>query len=75
MQPADWLDRALELAHMTLDPVWPAYILARKAQLAVDMHDPVHATGLARAAIAASGGDYRARHLRWPLPMLRKDTP
>lgn len=56
-----WLDRALELAHMTLDPVWPAYILARKAQLAVDMHDPVHATGLARAAIAASGGDYRAR--------------
>ena len=56
-----WLDRALELAHMTLDPVWPAYILARKAQLAGDMHDPVHAVGLARAAAATARNGYRAR--------------
>jgi transcriptional regulator with XRE-family HTH domain len=56
-----WLDRALELAHMTLDPVWPAYILARKAQLAGDMHDPVHAVGLARAAAATARDGYQAR--------------
>ena len=56
-----WLDRALELAHMTLDPVWPAYILARKAQLAGDMHDPVHVVGLARAAAATARNGYRAR--------------
>lgn len=56
-----WLDRALELAHMTLDPVWPAYILARKAQLAGDMHDPVHAVGLARAAAATARNGNRAR--------------
>ena len=56
-----WLDRALELAHMTLDPVWPAYILARKAQLAGDMHDPVHAIGLARAAAATAKDGYRVR--------------
>jgi transcriptional regulator with XRE-family HTH domain len=56
-----WLDRALELAHMTLDPVWPAYILARKAQLAGDMHDPVHAIGLAKAAVATVRNGHRAR--------------
>jgi len=56
-----WLDRALELAHMTLDPVWPSYILARKAQLAVDMHDPSHATGLAHAAAAAAADEYKPR--------------
>jgi tetratricopeptide (TPR) repeat protein len=54
-----WLDRALELAHMTLDPVWPAYILARKAQLAADMRDPLAAIGLARAAAAADPGRSR----------------
>jgi hypothetical protein len=46
---------------MTLDPVWPAYILARKAQLAGDMHDPVHAVGLARAAAATARNGNRAR--------------
>jgi transcriptional regulator with XRE-family HTH domain len=56
-----WLDRALELAHMTLDPVWPAYILARKAQLAGDMHDPVHAVGLAQAAVATARDGHAAR--------------
>jgi tetratricopeptide (TPR) repeat protein len=56
-----WLDRALELAHMTLDPVWPAYILARKAQLAGDMQDPLHAVGLARAAAATARDGYGAR--------------
>ena len=56
-----WLDRALELAHMTLDPVWPGYILARKAQLAGDMHDPVHAIGLAQAAVATVRDGHRAR--------------
>ena len=56
-----WLDRALELAHMTLDPVWPAYILARKAQLAGDMHDPANAIGLAQAAAAAARDGGRPR--------------
>jgi len=46
-----WLDRALEWAHITADSDSAAFILARKAQLAGDMHDPAGAITVAEAAI------------------------
>lgn len=49
-----WLDRALELAHAGGDAEFPAFVLARKSQLAGDMHDPVTALDLAEAAVMAS---------------------
>lgn len=45
-----WLDRALEWAHMAGDMEWAAFVLARKSQLAGDMHDPAAAIDLAEAA-------------------------
>jgi len=64
-----WLDRALEWAHMADDRVWAAFTLARKSQLAGDMHDPASAVDLAEAAarmasdgtrVRAAGAAYRA---------------
>lgn len=48
-----WLDRALELAHAGGDPEFPIFVLARKSQLAGDMHDAATALDLADAAAAA----------------------
>ncbi len=57
-----WLDRALEWAHMAGDMQWAAFVLARKSQLAGDMHDPAAAIDLAVAAAhLASGGATRLR--------------
>ncbi|HLI38271.1 MAG TPA: hypothetical protein VKV80_13170 [Streptosporangiaceae bacterium] len=57
-----WLDRALEWAHMAHDMQWAAFVLARKSQLAGDMHDPVAAVGLAEAAARLTpGGGARLR--------------
>jgi len=56
-----WLDRALEWAHMAADQQWAAYTLARKSQLAGDMHDPASAIDLAEAAARLAGGGTRLR--------------
>ena len=57
-----WLDRALEWAHMAGDMQWAAFVLARKSQLAGDMHDPAASVDLAEAAARlASGGGTRLR--------------
>lgn len=45
-----WLDRALEWSHLAGDPGSVAFILARKSQLAADMHDPANAAAMAEAA-------------------------
>jgi tetratricopeptide (TPR) repeat protein len=45
-----WLDRALELAHAVEDREMAVYVMARKSQLAGDMHDAVSAVDLADAA-------------------------
>jgi tetratricopeptide (TPR) repeat protein len=45
-----WLNRALEWSHATGDQVMVTYILARKSQLAGDMHDGEAAVDLADAA-------------------------
>jgi hypothetical protein len=50
-----WLDRALEWAHMAGDMEWAAFVLARKSQLAGDMHDPAAAVDLAEAAARLAG--------------------
>jgi hypothetical protein len=57
-----WLDRALEWAHMAGDMQWAAFVLARKSQLAGDMHDPAAAVDLADAAarLAGAGNPLRA---------------
>ena len=57
-----WLDRALEWAHMAGDLQWAAFVLARKSQLAGDMHDPAGAVDLAEAAtqLARDGTRLRA---------------
>jgi tetratricopeptide (TPR) repeat protein len=52
-----WLDRALEWAHMAGDMQWAAFVLARKSQLAGDMHDPAAAVDLAEAAARLASGD------------------
>jgi hypothetical protein len=36
-----WLDRALEWTHAVEDQEMAVYVMARKSQLAGDMHDPV----------------------------------
>jgi tetratricopeptide (TPR) repeat protein len=46
-----WLDRALEWAHITTDSDSVAFILAPKAQLAGDMHNPADAIVVAEAAV------------------------
>jgi tetratricopeptide (TPR) repeat protein len=48
-----WLDRALELAYTGGDPEFPIFVLARKSQLAGDIHDATGAVDLADAAVAA----------------------
>ncbi|HEY7143953.1 MAG TPA: helix-turn-helix domain-containing protein [Streptosporangiaceae bacterium] len=64
-----WLDRSLEWAHMADDRQWAAFTLARKSQLAGDMHDSASAVDLADAAarmaedstrLAAAGAAYQA---------------
>jgi transcriptional regulator with XRE-family HTH domain len=45
-----WIDRALEWSHETGDGLIVGYILARKAQRAIDEGDPSGAVSLARAA-------------------------
>lgn len=45
-----WLNRALEWSHAAGDQVMVTYILARKSQLAGDMHDGATAVDLAGAA-------------------------
>ena len=45
-----WLDRSLEWAHAVEDREMAVYVMARKSQLAGDMHDPVSAVDLADAA-------------------------
>lgn len=56
-----WLDRSLEWAHMAADEQWAAYTLARKSQLAGDMHDPASAVDLAEAAARLAGDGTRLR--------------
>lgn len=56
-----WLDRALEWSHMSADGIWTAFVLARKSQLAGDMHDPASAVDLAEAAARAAAGATRLR--------------
>ena len=46
-----WLDRALEWTYAVADREMAVYVMARKSQLAGDMHDPVSAVDLAEAAI------------------------
>lgn len=48
-----WLDRALELAYAGGDAEFPVFVLARKSQLAGDMHAATGAIDLADAAVAA----------------------
>jgi tetratricopeptide (TPR) repeat protein len=45
-----WLDRALEWSHMAADRELSTYVMARKSQLAGDMHAPADAIDLADAA-------------------------
>ena len=45
-----WLDRALEWSHAAADREMATYIMARKSQLAGDMHDGTSAIDLASAA-------------------------
>lgn len=47
-----WLDRALQWSHTLGDPELTTYVLARKSQLAGEMHDEVDVVDLAEAAIA-----------------------
>ena len=49
-QARHWLDRALELSHAAGDQEMATYILARKSQLAGDMHDGTGSVDLAVAA-------------------------
>lgn len=49
-----WTDRALEWSHVCRDADLATYILARKAQLAGDMGDPVEATDVGQAAEEAA---------------------
>ncbi|MFI9026924.1 DNA-binding protein [Streptomyces sp. NPDC053560] len=45
-----WTREALEASHMSGDPDLTTYILARRSQLAGDMHDPIEAVDVAEAA-------------------------
>ena len=45
-----WLDRALEWSHAAADREMATYVMARKSQLAGDMHDATSAIDLASAA-------------------------
>jgi tetratricopeptide (TPR) repeat protein/transcriptional regulator with XRE-family HTH domain len=47
-----WTREALEFSHMAGDPELTTYILARRSQLAGDMHDPIEAVDVADAAEA-----------------------
>lgn len=47
-----WTDRALEWAHAARAPALATYILARKSQLAGDLHDAASAVDVAEAAAA-----------------------
>ena len=47
-----WTDRALEWSHIIHDRDLTVYVLARKAQLAADMNDPLEAIDVAEAAAA-----------------------
>jgi tetratricopeptide (TPR) repeat protein len=49
-----WLDRALEWSHAVRDQEMATYILARKSQLAGDMHDGAATVDLAAAAAGMS---------------------
>ena len=67
-----WLDRSLEWSHAVGDPEMATYVMARKSQLAGDMHDPQAAIDLADAAasmahpgsrLQATAQTYRAHGL------------
>lgn len=45
-----WMREALEISHLTNDPQLTTFILARRSQLAGDMHDPLDALDVAEAA-------------------------
>ncbi|QEU92869.1 helix-turn-helix domain-containing protein [Streptomyces kanamyceticus] len=45
-----WMQQALEASHMSGDPDLTNYILARRSQLAGDMHDAIEAVDVAEAA-------------------------
>ncbi|MFJ6935930.1 helix-turn-helix domain-containing protein [Streptomyces sp. NPDC101132] len=45
-----WMREALEASHMAGDDELTTYILARRSQLAGDMHDPIEAVDVAEAA-------------------------
>ncbi|MET9860606.1 helix-turn-helix transcriptional regulator [Streptomyces smyrnaeus] len=45
-----WMREALEVSHLTGDPQLTTFILARRSQLAGDMHDPIDALDVAEAA-------------------------
>lgn len=54
-----WLDRALELAYAGGDSEFPVFVLARKSQLAGDMHDAASAIDLADAAATTGQSHHR----------------
>lgn len=54
-----WLDRALEWANTAGDQESVAFILARKSQLAGDMHDAATAVAVAEAAARLAGSQTR----------------
>lgn len=45
-----WMREALEISHLTGDAQLTTFILARRSQLAGDMHDPIDALDVAEAA-------------------------
>lgn len=49
-----WLDRALDWSHAAADQEMATYVMARKSQLAGDMHDATAAMDLAAAAAGMS---------------------
>jgi transcriptional regulator with XRE-family HTH domain/tetratricopeptide (TPR) repeat protein len=53
-----WLDRALDWSHMAGNHEGVAFILARKSQLAGDMHEPNEAVDVAEAALRQSEPRY-----------------
>lgn len=60
-QARRWLDRALELAHISGDVQAIVFIMSRKAQLAADMQDPLTAACIADAAVTqARPGSHQA---------------
>ena len=49
-------DRALDMATELGDPLWNAYLLMRKSNIATDADDPASAAALADAALRAASG-------------------